>query len=268
MTSVNTKDIFMETFMEECAMGQSWLRPRPPEGMPCADLRFFMRGALLDETGGRASASRAALTPLLGDSSAFPLIAPKQVHGTTILDAVKENTLPSLVEGDGILLDTEGLEASLRFGDCAPVVVCSSRKPHWVLMMHSGYKGTVQNIVKTGVEKVRIRYGASAVAASWAWVGPCIGGKNYPRDREEWTLRGLDVFRKENVVSEGTKVFFDLAGELRLQLGEAGVPKERIFLSGIDAFACRDRCYSYRGGDREDRMFLWARLLPQKMFSA
>jgi copper oxidase (laccase) domain-containing protein len=246
-------------FFTERGGGQSWLRFAPPGGEFCADVRFFMRGPLLDGTEGLAETSRERLAPLLGGR--LPLIAPRQVHGTAILDSSVENALPSRVEGDGILLDSPGVEASLRFADCAPVVVASSEPARpWVLLMHSGYKGTVLNIVKAGLEKIRARYGEGGIFSSRAWIGPCIGGASYPRDRDEWTERGLSVFRERNVWAEGKKFFFDIAGELREQLAEAGVREDRIFSSGVDTFARRGLCYSYRGGDREDRMFLWAKL--------
>ena len=253
--------------------GQRWFR-LAASGF---DVRFFLRGSMLDAGRGKAADSRAALSPILGEPSR--LIAPKQVHGTTVLEAVAENSIcvesvlsgsaaPD-VEADGILFDAGeagklGVEASLRFADCAPVVVAPSREwcelygTPWVLMMHSGYKGTVLGIVGAGLEKARARYGATALDGAWAWVGPCIGGANYPRDREEWTLRGLEKFRATNVKSDGEKVFFDMVGELRLQLMDAGITEGSIFLSGIDTYERADLCYSYRSGERERRMFLWA----------
>lgn len=253
----------MRGFVEEYTNDQHWLRLKPDKGEPSADIRLFMRGGLLDGTEGRAIPSRESLIPILGKR--HPLIAPRQVHGVTILDSTEENTtgndaMPSIIEADGILLNSPGMEASLRFADCAPVVVASSTGRPWVLMLHSGYKGTVQNIVQVGLDKVRNRFGAEAVASACAWVGPCIGGANYPRDREDWTERGLAVFHEKNVRVDGGKVFFDIAGELAEQLEGAGVLGERLFLSGMDTVECRNRCYSYRGGDREDRMFLWAKL--------
>ena len=232
------------------------------------DVRFFLKGPMLDEGQGRGSVSRTALSPLLGKPSS--MIAPKQVHGTTILEtsAMSEHASPD-VEADGILFDAReagrlGIEASLRFADCAPVVVApssewvESTETPWVLMMHSGYKGTVLNIIKTGLEKVRERYGASALTGAWAWVGPCIGMPHYPRDIEEWTLRALATFRGINVKNEGEKVFFDIAGELKLQLMDAGITENNVFLSGIDTYERADLCYSYRNGERKRRMFLWA----------
>ena len=279
-----TKTVTLEEFG-----GQPWLR-LPVEGL---DVRFFLRGAKLDKGLGKAAPSRAALSPVLGDfGDSLRLIAPRQVHGTKIFDiaSVLDTSAASAMidnvmnaEGDGVLFDahealelkvSKGLrvEASLRFADCAPVVVAPSRQwiesgnSPWVLMMHSGYKGTVQNIVEAGLSKVRARWGTAALDGAWAWVGPCIGGTNYPRDIEEWTQRGLEVFREANVNRCGgkqekqekqEKIFFDIAGELRLQLMDGGVAKEKITLSGVDTCERTDMCYSYRGGDEVSRMFLW-----------
>lgn len=229
-----------------------------------AEVRLFMRGKLLDSTEGRAGAIRERLVPCLGD--ALPLIAPRQVHGVAILDSLAENALPLTPHADGILLTETALEASLRFADCAPVVIMPSEEwvregSPWVLLMHSGYKGTVQNIVSSGLERVAERFGKDAVRSASAWVGPCIGGGNYPRTLEEWTARGLESFRAENVCEMEGHYYFDISGELRLQLMEAGIDQSRIFVSCLDTFESGEVCYSYRRGDREDRMFLHARLI-------
>ena len=126
---------------------QRWLRL----AVSGLDVRFFPRGSMLDKGLGKAADSRATLSPVLGKPSC--MIAPKQVHGATVLETAVENAAHD-VEADGILFDAReagnlGLEASLRFADCAPVVVAPSREwvelngMPWVLMMHSGYKGTV-----------------------------------------------------------------------------------------------------------------------------
>lgn len=230
-----------------------------------AEVRLFMRGECLDFTDGQARIIRDRLGSWLGDS--LPLIAPRQVHGIDVLDSTPLNALPAMPCADGVLLTTAEVEASLRFADCAPVVVMPSEQwvlggDPWVLLLHSGYKGTVQNIVRSGLEKVAERFGEDSVRWASAWVGPCIGGKNYPRTMEEWTARGLDTFRSENVCEVEGHFYFDIAGELRLQLMESGIDESRIFVSCLDTAENKDVCYSYRSGDRKDRMFLHARLLP------
>jgi copper oxidase (laccase) domain-containing protein len=213
-SSKSVRGIQNDVAVLEEFLDQRWFR-LDVSGM---DVRFFLRGAMLDAGRGKAPDSRAALSPLLGEPCR--LIAPSQVHGASVLETSAENAISvesamsgsqaRNVEADGILFDALEagklcVEASLRFADCAPVVVAPSRERieldgerPWVLMMHSGYKGTVLNIARAGLEKTRARYGASALEGAWAWVGPCVGASNYPRDVEEWTLQGSgDVQRKK-----------------------------------------------------------------------
>lgn len=229
-----------------------------------ASARLFMRGPLLAGTEGRAAAIRDRLAPDFLDEGR-PLVAPRQVHGVRILKADPEAALPAHVEADGVLLTRSDLDASLRFADCAPVLLlpseeCARRHGPWALILHSGYKGTVQNIARSGLLGVERSMGRGATASASAWIGPCIAGRSYPRTLEEWTQRGLSTFHPDNVERVGQSFYFDIAGEIRRQLAECGVPEERIHVAGMDT-ASDGRCYSYRGGDREDRMFLHLRLL-------
>ena len=86
-------------------------------------IRLFLRGSLLDKAGGDPACSREFLQNIL--PSAGPLIAPRQVHGRTILSAPAGGFLPQRREGDGVFLDERGVEGSLRFADCFPVVLFS-----------------------------------------------------------------------------------------------------------------------------------------------
>ena len=200
------------------------------------EARFFFKGEALDGI------------------DVLPRVSPHQVHGSEILrvndDNFAEFCLPERPEADGILLTTEKASASLRFADCAPVMLWGN---DWVMLLHSGYKGTVLNISGKGLGLVKGE-------ALGAWVGPCIGCEHYCRDiDDEWTQRGITSFHPENFREREGKIYFDLAGEIRAQLIDGGLSGERIALSGIDTFT-DERCCSYRRGDKTERMTLYARL--------
>ena len=193
---------------------------------------------------------------------ALPRVAPSQVHGSEILHVDAENfsryTLPERPKADGVLLTTSLAGASLRFADCAPVMLWGKS---WVMILHSGFKGTVLNISARGVELVRSLYGDEAVKEARAWVGPCIGKEHYCRDlADEWTQKGLQSFHAENFAERDGKIFFDLAGEIHSELLDAGLSDENITLSGIDTYV-NEECYSYRRGDKTDRMTLYVKLI-------
>jgi len=187
--------------------------------------------------------------------SGLPLIAPKQVHADEILIVDDTNinkfALPERPEADGIFLKTCNVEASLRFADCAPVLIWGKNS---AMILHSGYKGTVLKIAAKGVKLFD-----EDSENLHAWIGPCIGMENYERDLyyDSWTLKGLFSFYSKNlkVFKEEEKVYFDLAGEIKTQLRRSGLLKENIISSGIDTFENPD-CYSYRHGDKTERMTL------------
>ena len=176
----------------------------------------------------------------------LPHVRPSQVHGKNILvidsETLPKNSLPSRPEADGILLTVPN--------DCAPVMIWGKS---WVMILHSGYKGTVLKISREGLRIAREIYGD--VGDSCAWIGPCIGRGYFRKYGDEWTSRGIEAFHRENYDVEGEKVYFDLAGEIRCQLLDEGLSDGNITLSGIDTLK-DERCYSYRRGDIHERMTL------------
>lgn len=254
------RQIDNEHFRLERIGAQNVLRFLPAPSF--ADVRLFMRGPLLDGTDGMAVPIYKNLGAVLDNSR--PLIAPRQVHGVTILGG-DSSVVPAFDEGDAVFLTSSSVCASLRFADCAPLVIMPSEEwarenSPWVLIAHSGYKGTVQNIAGAAVDAIERTFGRSAADSASAWIGPCIGGGSYPRTMEEWTERGLKIFHSENVMRSGEHILFDIGGEIRCQLAERGI--KRVSLFGTDTMKNTDVCYSYRGGDAQDRMFLLAGLIP------
>ena len=255
MTLFKEKTVNLENFCLEHEAKGNVLRFLPEVSFAC--VRFFMRGPLMDDANGDIGVLQERLA---ATGRNRPLLAPRQVHGVDILEAAPSWALPARPEADGILLASFDVEASLRFADCAPVLVLPSEEwvmgnCPWALLLHSGYKGTVQNIVSAGLQKVAQTLGREAVASASAWVGPCIAGEDYPRTLEAWTERGLAAFHPENVREWEGHYHFDLAGEIQRQLLDGGLAPQRIFISGRNT-ATTPECYSYRRGDKTDRMML------------
>jgi len=260
MTLFKKRTANLENFCLENGVEGNVLRFLPKVSFAC--VHFFMRGPLMDDANGDIGVLQERLA---ATGRNRPLLAPRQVHGVDILEAAPSWALPARPEADGILLVSCDVEASLRFADCAPVLILPSEEwakenCPWALLLHSGYKGTVQNIVRAGLRKVEQAMGGEAAASASAWVGPCIGGKDYPRTLEEWTERGLAAFHPENVQELDGHYYFDLAGEIQRQLLECGLAPQNIFVSGLNT-AETPECYSYRRGDKTDRMMLHVRLV-------
>ena len=197
----------------------------------------------------------------LSELDSMPRISPSQVHGDNIIHIHDDNAmnyiLPERPKADGLLLTTARVSASMRFADCAPVMLYGEC---WVMILHSGFKGTVLNISGKGIALVKELYGHEAVRKSFAWIGPCIARDDYERDaHEEWSIRGMNEFHQKNFDLRNEKIYFDLAGEIKSQLLDCGLDENNIALSGTNTYRS-PQCYSYRRGDIHDRMTLYARI--------
>lgn len=192
------------------------------------------------------------------DSDSFPHVKPSQVHGKNILvvdgSNVADYSLPLRPDADGVILTVPDVTASLRFADCAPVMIWDSS---WVMILHSGYKGTVLNISAEGLRIAREIF--ADISESCAWIGPCIGREYFRKVNDEWTLRGIKSFHRENFSVDGDNVYFSLADEILTQLVDGGLRRENIALSGINTLT-DSRCCSYRRGDIHERMTLSVRI--------
>ncbi|MBR0250591.1 MAG: polyphenol oxidase family protein [Synergistaceae bacterium] len=198
----------------------------------------------------------------LSEIGSMPRISPEQIHGDTIIQINDDNAvnyiLPERPKADGLLLTTSKVSASMRYADCAPVMIYGEK---WLMLLHSGFKGTVLNISGKGIALVKELYGHDEMKKSCAWIGPCIARDDYERDlREEWSIKGMNEFHRENFDVRDEKIYFDLAGEIKTQLLECGLDEKNITLSGINTYT-NPECYSYRRGDIHERMTLYAKII-------
>lgn len=198
----------------------------------------------------------------LSEIDSMPRISPVQVHGDNIIHIHDDNAvnyiLPERPKADGLLLTTAKVSASMRFADCAPVMIYGEK---WLMILHSGFKGTVLNISGKGIALVKELYGYDEMRKSSAWIGPCIARDDYERDvHEEWSIKGMNEFHRENYDVRDEKIYFDLAGEIKSQLLECGLDEKNITLSGINTYR-NPGCCSYRRGDIHERMTLYAKII-------
>ena len=230
---------------------------------------FFLKSPELDDSFGDINSVLKTVSENVFSDFNFgklPVIAPSQVHKSDIITVNDDNftqyILPNKIEADGIFLLTDKAEATLRFADCAPVLIYPDEKwayenfPY-VLLLHSGFKGTVLNIVSKSLDILRNLISEKSFENVNLWCGACISQDDYPRDFDEWTEKALKKFSDENVKVHEKKYFFDIKNEIKNQALKSGLKPEKIFISDMNTF--RDlKCYSYRRGDKKNRMILHA----------
>jgi copper oxidase (laccase) domain-containing protein len=110
-----------------------------------------------------------------------PPITAEQVHGKLV--AVIDAATPFPLAGaDGLATATPGLTLGIYVADCAAIwLVDSNPKNRAIALVHSGKKGTEQNILGEAVKTLSANFGTDP-ADLVAVVSPCIRPPHYEID--------------------------------------------------------------------------------------
>jgi len=209
------------------------VEPAPTESFPILSaiphLRhgFLQRTPRLDvatpdkgEALQRLAPSHEAAAASLGIGD-YPLVLGEQVHGSVVLSVTAEN-LPRLtgrpVPGvDGFVTNLRGVALGIHVADCGAVYLVDP--VHRAIgLVHSGKKGTEQNITGAAIQRMREEYG-SRPEEMIAVLSPCIRPPAYE---------------------------VDFAAEILRQTAQAGLLSASVHDSDTCTSQDLERYYSYR----------------------
>ncbi len=193
------------------------------------------------------------------------LISLHQIHS----DVVRSFTSPppKQCKGDASATNRPGLLLGVRTADCAPVLVVDPKK-RVVAAIHAGWRGTLHRIVTKAIGQMQMEFGCRPQDLLAA-IGPTIGGCCYevgPEVASAFAAKFANAaeFFDElrtgdepnpllwlNMMPPGhqpppNKVLLDLPKANRLQLLEAGVRAQNIFVSDLCTSCRADFLFSYR----------------------
>jgi polyphenol oxidase len=193
------------------------------------------------------------------------LVSLHQIHSDVVRSF--DSTPIKQCKGDASATNRPGLLLGVRTADCAPVLVVDPNK-RVVAAIHAGWRGTLQRIVTKAVGQMQMEFGCRPQDLLAA-IGPTIGGCCYEVGTEVASAFAarfanaaefFDQLRTGdepnplqwlNMMPPGhqpppKKVLLDLSKANRLQLLEAGVGEQNIFVSAL-CTSCRvDFLFSYR----------------------
>jgi len=174
----------------------------------------------------------------------------KQVHGNNVVYMKRDS---ESTEADGIITDERGLLIYVKLADCAGILLFDPVK-QIIAALHSGWRGTKQNIVKTGVNKLVETFSVNPNDLL-AYVTPSASGKNYEV--------GWDVAEhfSEHIMPLGNgKYLFDNKSAITEQLKKCGLPQTSIEISDICTIADTDYHSFRRDGVKSGRMAAYIQL--------
>jgi YfiH family protein len=166
------------------------------------------------------------------------LIMPHQVHGTGITQIgktfflLKEELRQAVLEDiDALMTNVPHVCIGVSTADCIPIIIYDGEH-HAASVVHSGWRGTVANIVGAAVESMKMAYHSRPEKLK-AVIGPGISLKNFEVGDEVYEEFKKAAFPTERIARKEEKWHIDLWECVRFQLETAGVEPEQIKLSGV-----------------------------------
>jgi YfiH family protein len=181
------------------------------------------------------------------------LVCTRQVHGTRVRivgESDKGKGFPgneNILDGvDGLVTTTPGVTMVTFYADCAPVFLFEPGIKA-ASLVHSGWRGTLGNIVSQAIEIMKNLPGFSAKRVT-AVIGPSIGHCCFEVHNEVYELF-IEKFNNNAFykLTPSGKWRIDLKEIIKHELGQEGIPLENIHNSEICTKCRKDLFFSYRG---------------------
>ena len=165
-----------------------------------------------------------------------------QIHSNKIFLITNKNFSNELY-GDGLITKDKKIALAILTADCAPVFIFDKQK-NIICCLHSGWKGTLLNIVKESIKELNLNNVKTNNLI--AVVGPCLAFNNFEVDKDfkiKFNNKNklyFNFFKSKNK----NKDFFDLRGLINFQLKSSGVKK--IYNIKKDTYKNKSIFFSHR----------------------
>jgi polyphenol oxidase len=155
----------------------------------------------------------------------------KQTHSDNV---VSVNGASGCVgEGDALISSNPGDRIGIRTADCVPILLADEQR-RVVAAVHAGWRGTVAEIARKTVERMKAEFGSSPDHLLAA-IGPSIGKCCFevgPEVAEQFGVAG--------------RTHIDLVEANFRQLRAAGVPSDHVDVAGLCTVCDPVRFHSFR----------------------
>ncbi len=177
------------------------------------------------------------------------LVVAGQVHGNRVAcvgeqDAGRGAKGPAniLSSTDGLMTATPKLTLFVTAADCPPIFLFDPETPA-VAVLHSGWRGTLAQISRVGVEEMGKSFGTKPNQIHAA-VGPGIGSCCYQVGED--LISQLDADGRKHLRNHQTAWFLDLLGWIESQLQDAGVLGQNIEKAALCTACTPQHFFSHR----------------------
>ena len=189
------------------------------------------------------------------------LIMPHQVHGTGVTQISKtffllnEDIRHSVTEGiDALITNVPGVCIGVSTADCIPIILYDPQH-HAAGVVHSGWRGTVADIVEAAVASM-VRSYHSRPDGLLAVIGPGISRRNFEVGDEVYEAFSVAGYPMDAIAERKEKWHIDLPKCCQLQLEKVGILSANIHMTDICTYDQSDDYFSARKlGTSSGRIF-------------
>ncbi len=222
-------------------------------GFSTGDFKGLNLGFGTDDKPENVLKNRQALSESLG----IPLdwfVFPQQTHSANVAIVDNSNLGQGVFNRDNAIRNTDALITNLKnifiviqVADCVPILLFD-KENRVIAAIHAGWKGTLQEIVKITIAKMKETFGSKPQDIIAA-IGPSIGSCCYEVGGEvrEQFIAKSDQYKKCFSERNG-KLYFDLWKANHLQLTNIGIEPQNIEIAEICTYCNHDEFYSSRFG--------------------
>jgi YfiH family protein len=170
------------------------------------------------------------------------LVSGRQCHGKDVGIITHENDNPVC---DALVTQLPHIGLTIRHADCQAGILYDPIN-HAVANVHSGWRGSVQNIYSGTISYMRRCFGSDPKNILVA-ISPSLGPENaeFIHYRQELPEYFWEFQTKPN--------YFDFWAISRWQLISSGIASHHIQIAEIDTYSDHERFFSYRRNRTEER---------------
>lgn len=167
----------------------------------------------------------------------------KQIHSDIIIDYNGK-----VIEGDSIITNKKNIALGVFTADCVPILLYDNEKDV-IAAVHSGWKGTYNNILGKTIDKMIQQYHCKAENI-FAFIGPHIQQCCY-----EVSENLIDEFKNKDLfknVSINNRKHLDLNICILIELKEKGIYSENIYNTKICTYCEKENIFHSFRRDKEN----------------
>lgn len=177
----------------------------------------------------------------------------KQIH-SDIIHLVDNNYINNS-EGDALITNIPNIPIIIKVADCIPILLYD-KKNQVLALIHSGWKGTLQNITNKTVKLMQNKYNSKLENIS-AYIYPSIRKCHFEVEEDVYSLfknkiSNIDKYTKKT----NLKYYINLQSIIKDNLNNIGITN--IKDTNICTYCNSDKYHSYRYNKTDKRNILLA----------